>query len=134
MYKIYTEMREWIGQPTQRILTATKKVWRVGLERKNNLEFCNGYNMPTVFFKSMKEVFSMQGVYHPANILLTIVHGQAFNIIIWHPPNHHHQDAPLSAVCGWDKQLCGFEFWEPSPICNVLYWIIQILCLFKIKC
>jgi hypothetical protein len=30
IYKDYTEMREGMGQPSQRLLTATERAWRVG--------------------------------------------------------------------------------------------------------
>ena len=57
MYKQdYIEMREGVGQP---ILPATIKERRVGSGRKISL--LKGYNEPTIFSKSTKEVVPVQG-------------------------------------------------------------------------
>jgi len=41
-------MKEGMGQPGKRLLTATAKVWRFGLGQKF-VVFCNSYNTPTLF-------------------------------------------------------------------------------------
>ena len=50
-----------------------------------NVVFCSGYNVPTLFFKSTTEAFSMQGAWHSPNMLPTMVQGQACHIINTHP-------------------------------------------------
>ena len=64
----YIEMREGVGQP---ILPATIKERRVGSGRKISL--LNGYNEPTIFSKSTKEVVRVQGVWHSLIMLSTMV-------------------------------------------------------------
>ena len=49
-------MKEGMGQPTRRFLTATDKVWRV---EQFNILICSGYNSPDSFLKSTKDVFSV---------------------------------------------------------------------------
>ena len=54
MYVNNTEMSEGMGQPGQRLMTATENTWRVGLVSGW------GYNAHTLFSKSIKEVFREQ--------------------------------------------------------------------------
>ena len=46
-----------------------------------NLILCSTYNAPTLFAKSKKEVFSVQGAWHSPNTLSTMMQGA------WHSPN-----------------------------------------------
>jgi len=42
--KYYTDMRETVGQPLERLLSTTGKVWRF------YPAFCSSYNASTLFF------------------------------------------------------------------------------------
>jgi len=57
----------------------------------------------------------MHGVWHSSNTFPAMAQGQAFCIISWQPPS---RGFPLSTTIGCTQQLCGFEYWEPSPISN----------------
>jgi hypothetical protein len=47
-----------------------------------NLAFDNGYNVPTLYsLKSTKAFFNLQEMWHSPNLLLNVVHGQAFNSV-----------------------------------------------------
>jgi hypothetical protein len=69
------------GQCNIPILPATIKERRVGSGRKISL--LKGYNEPTIFSKSTKEVVRVQGVWHSLIMLSTMVNSQAFCIIPW---------------------------------------------------
>lgn len=83
-------MRVGVGQPGQKMFTATEKV-------------C--YNAPTLFFFFFftKEVFNMQVVWHYPITLHTMVHGQVFCI------RTHREGSPLFATRGHVEKLFGFE-------------------------
>jgi hypothetical protein len=76
--------------------------------RTKYLVFCSCCNAPTLFFKSTKEIFKVQGAWHSPNTLPTTVHGQAVCIKTWHTP-FAIERTPLSVIQGHAEQLYEFE-------------------------
>ena len=76
--------------------------------RTKYLVFCSCCNAPTLFFKSTKEVFKVQGAWHSPNTLPTTVRGQAVCIKTWHTP-FAIERTPLSVIQGHAEQLYEFE-------------------------
>jgi len=111
IFKNYIEMREVMDQPGQRFVTATWKSME-NLVGTKNLVLYSSYDEASLFRILQKRSFSVQGVWHPANMLPSMVHGQAFRIITCQPSI---ESAPLSAIQECGGQLCGLESWEPSP-------------------
>jgi len=74
----------------------------------------SGFPWPSPFIQNCKRtIYSVQGEQHSPNTLFTMVHGQAFRIVTWQPPERR---IPLSTIWGRDEQLNWFEPWEPSPV------------------
>jgi hypothetical protein len=78
------------------------------LVRATNLVFYSNYDEASLFRILQKRSFNVQGVWHSANMLPSMVHGQAFRIITCQPSI---ENALLSTIQECAGQLCGFESW-----------------------
>jgi len=79
---MYIEMREGMGQPGQRLVSATKKVYEeLGRDEKKFVWWPQCAYPFSKFTKFTKEVFSVQTAWRSSSMLPTLVHGQAFRII-----------------------------------------------------
>ena len=70
-------MREVMDQSGQRLVKATYKNME-NLVRTTNLVFYSSYDEASLFRILQKRSFNVQGVWHSANMLPSMVHGQAF--------------------------------------------------------
>jgi hypothetical protein len=111
------------------------KVPRVG--RDDNCVFCSDYHVLTLF-RNLQKLFifiyiiSIQGTWHSPNMSPTLVHSQAFHIIIWQPPIE--KTLPYPPSMKHTEQLCGFEPWEPSTQQNNNWLNFQRRCWDIYKC
>ena len=107
----YIEMREREGQSSQRLLSATEIVWRVGWDEIFNLL----QRLPCAcsFSKSTKGFFCVCGVWHSPNMLPTMI-WSTVRVSVLQPDKGEYSH--LFATQRRTEQLCGFESWESSSM------------------
>jgi hypothetical protein len=98
-------------------------------KRTKNLIFSSGYNAPTLFFKSTKEIFDMQETWHSPNTVVTMVNGQTFCVITWRL--WHARNVALSKHSGHYGQRSDFLCYNLTTLtckkCGTLQTLVAMV-------
>ena len=113
--KLYRN-EEGTGHPGQRCLTATGYMWM--FEQGRTIQSSAAATARYSFTKATKRVLQrVQGALHSPNTLPTMVCDQAFRILPI-TDNSPPRGLYISTTRRRSEQLCVFDTWEPSPVCN----------------